>query len=106
MSIHKKEEEIAKLEEQLESLQSKSDDDWQKFLRFAFDFVDQMETTFLETSQENRLRCKQIMFPAGFYVNENKKVYTPEISPLITLVANKKDAKASNNSHLVRVKGL
>ena len=105
-SISKKENEISKLEEELENLHSREDDDWQKFLRFSFDFIDQMGTTFLEAKQENRLRCKQIMFPAGFFVNENKIVYTPGISPLITLLPIKKDAEASIKTHLVRVKRL
>lgn len=105
-SIRKKEEEIAELEERLENLQSKSDDDWRKFLRFAFDFVEHMGAAFLVTSQENRVRCKQIVFPAGFYVNKNNKVYTPEISPLITLLPKKKSTEVLNNSHLVRVTRL
>lgn len=44
--------------------------------------------------------------PVGFYLSAENKVYTPEISPLYGLEANKKDAEASLNSHLVRVKGL
>lgn len=57
-------------------------------------------------SPENRLRSKELVFPGRFYVNENKKVYTPEISPLITLAIKKKDTEVSDNSHLVRVTGL
>ncbi len=41
------------------------------------------------------------MFPAGFYVNADKKFYTPEKSLLITLLSNKKDAEAPLESHLV-----
>ena len=40
-----------------------------------------------------------MIFPAGFYVTENKKVYTPEVSPLITLVSKDK-------VQMVRVTGL
>ena len=105
-SMLEKEAQISELGKQVDSLEARADDDWQKFLRFAYGFVEHMGAAFLETSQENRLRCKQIMFPAGFYVNENKKVYTPEISPLITLLPTKKSTEVLQKSHLVRVKGL
>ena len=105
-SIHKKEEYIEELGDQFDSIQSEADHDWKKFLRFSYDFVEHMGATFLETSQDNRVRCKLIVFPAGFYVNENNKVYTPEISPLITLLPKKKDTAVSVNSHMVRIAGL
>ncbi|MGH7142257.1 MAG: recombinase family protein [Candidatus Saccharimonadales bacterium] len=105
-SILQKEQEIETLDEQLEELEKKSDVVWQKFLRFSFDFAENMGATFLEATPENRERCKQIMFPAGFCVNENKKVYTLEISPLITLVGNKKALAKDAKTHMVRVTGL
>lgn len=107
-AIGRKKNEVAVLEDDLEKLDRKDDNDKEEFLNFAFNFVKEMGTRFLDEglSQDNRIRCKQIVFPEGFYVNADKKVYTPEISPLITLVTKKKDAEASINSHLVRVTGL
>lgn len=70
-------------------------------LEFAFSFVDGMGSNFLDpelVSQENRLRCKNLVFPAGFYLDENSKVYTPEISLLYRLATKKKDAEASEDS--------
>lgn len=105
-SIEKKKSDITKLEKRLEELKSDAEEDWEEFLRYAYGFVDNMGRKFLETSKENRLRCKQIVFPAGFYVDANKKVYTPEISPLITLAAKKKSTEVLKNSQMVRVRGL
>lgn len=107
-AIEIKKAKVEELEANLDALQSKTDNDKEEFLRFAFGFVKNMGSRFLDESlsQDNRLKCKQIMFPAGFYVDQNNKVYTPEISPLITLATKKKDAEASDNSHLVRVTGL
>ena len=82
------------------------DSDKERFLRYAFNFANNMGSQFLSISQENRLRCKQVIFPDGFYLDENNNVYTPEISPLISLQTNKKDAVASNKAHMVRVQGL
>lgn len=105
-SIARKKTEVSELEQQLENLSNEADEDKERFLRFAFDFIDHMGDRFLEISQENRLRCKLIVFPAGFRWDEKDKVYTPEISPLIRLAAKKKDTEVSDNSHLVRVRGL
>ncbi len=105
-NISKKKLEVADLEDQLSKLKYKSDNDRERFLKFAFEFVGNMGGRFLEISPKNRLRCKQIVFPAGFYLDANNKVYTPEISYLIRLAASKKDLPITEKSSLVRVRGL
>jgi DNA invertase Pin-like site-specific DNA recombinase len=105
-SITKKKAEVTELEDELDGLASEADSDKEQFLQFAFNFLEDMGGQFLELSPENRLRCKQVIFPAGFYLDAENKVYTPEISPLITLAAKKKDTEVSDNSLLVRVRGL
>lgn len=107
-AIDNKKKEIAELESEHARLQSTADADKNKFLHFAFDFISNTSAHFLdpELSQENRIRCKQIIFPAGFRIDADNNVYTPEISPLYRLATKKKDAEASDNSHLVRVKRL
>jgi rubrerythrin len=84
-SIAKKKAEIADLEEELAKLSRKADNDHERFLRFAFAFIEQMGSRFLEISPENRVRCKLILFPAGFWLDAENKVYTPQISPLYGL---------------------
>lgn len=107
-NITKRKEEAQDIEDHLHKLTRKAEDDYERFLKFAFSFAADMSEKFLDplTSQENRLRFKQIVFPAGFRLDANKNVYTPEISPLYRLAANKKDAEASDFAHMVRVKGL
>ncbi len=105
-SIDEKKAEVKELESQLSKLDAEAEADQDEFLVFAFDFINTMGSKFLEISQEHRLRCKQIAFPAGFYLDENNKVYTPEISPLLSLATQKKDTEVSYNSLLVRVQGL
>ena len=105
-SITKKKEDIKNLKDKLAKLRSNADDDYANFLRFAYEFIDNMGNKFFEISRENRLRCKELLFPAGFYVNSHKKVYTPEISILIRLASNKKDLPKLEKSSLVRVQGL
>lgn len=105
-AIHKKKAELSDLENELHALSDQSEYDKEDFLRFALGFAQNMGRNFLVISQANRLRCKDIVFPAGFYVDESHRIYTPEISPLITLLPKKKSAEALENSHLVRVTGL
>ena len=101
-AIDQKKARVIDLEDQLTKLSNEADSDRNQFLRFAFNFVDNMGAKFLDpniVSKDNRLRCKDIVFPAGFYIDENDKVYTPEVSPLIRLVNSKQ-------SRMVRVTGF
>lgn len=101
-NIEKMKEQVEELENELSALTMKMDVDKDRFLRFAFDFANNMGERFLTITPENRAKCKQIVFPAGFYMDADKNVYTPEISPLITLATNKKDAEASDFTRMVQ----
>ncbi len=105
-SITDKKQEVIALENELSQLSKKADNDKETFLRFAFDFINNMSSKFLEISKENRLRCKLVVFPAGFYLDANNKVYTPEISPIYRLATNKKELPISEKSLVVRVRRL
>jgi DNA invertase Pin-like site-specific DNA recombinase len=107
-SITKKKAEVINLEEELEQIAGYADNDKDRFLRFAFDFVDTIGSRFLDPdlSKENRLRCKLILFPAGFCLSAENKVYTPQISPIYGLAATKKDLPKLEKSLLVRVRRL
>lgn len=105
-SIESKKEEVVRKENELCDLTQEAGYDKERFLKFAYDFIDNMGSRFLEIDKEDRLRCKQVVFPEGFYLDADNKVYTPKISPLITLQANKKDLSETEKSFLVRVPGL
>lgn len=105
-SIARKKEEIAELETKLTSTKNSADEKYDQFLLFAFDFVENMGNRYFEISRENRLRCKQLLFPEGFWLDDKKKVYTPKISVLYRLAGNKKDLPETEKSLLVRVRRL
>lgn len=107
--IEKNKQELVDYEKSLRDLSVTEASDKREFMEFAYDFIENMGSNFLDStvvSSENRERCKQIVFPAGFWVNEDNKVYTPEISELYRLATIEKDAEASDNSHMVRVTRL
>lgn len=105
-NIEKMKSQIAELEDQLTTLNEKSDTDKQRFLDFAFNFAINMQESFFSLTPEDAKKCKQILFPAGFYMDSDKNVYTPEISPLIRLATNKKAPEHTSEALLVRVKRL
>lgn len=105
-NIAMKKDELADLEDKLSTLKHEAESDKEKFLRFALDFVGNMSSKFMQLSRGDRQKCKQIIFPAGFYLDKDNKVYTPEISPLYRLAAYKRDTEVSQNVNMVRVQGL
>jgi len=105
-NIEKMKADVVEYEKQLDVLNKESDTDRQQFLDFAFDFAINMQDSFFTLTPDNAKKCKQIIFPAGFYMDDNKNVYTPEISPLIRLATSKKDTEVSSKARLVRVRRL
>lgn len=106
--IGKKKDELSDLEDQLLRLNSGEQSDKREFIRFALGFIQNTGNHFLEPylTKEHRIMCKQMLFPGGIYINPDGKVYTPKVSTFYRDEVNKKDAEASDNSHLVRVMGL
>lgn len=107
--VAKNKDTLTELEKQYESLQLSRQNDRGEFMEFAYQFIENIGDNFLNTdivSPENRDRCKQIIFPDGFYLNADNQVYTPRISELYRLAAKKKDTEVSDNSLMVRVTGL
>ena len=82
---------MQELEKETSGLTQKIHTDKEHFLKFAFSFVNNISNHFLSISPENRIKCRQIIFPSGFRIDGDKNVYTPKISPLYILAANKKD---------------
>lgn len=105
-SIAKKKQEIIALEDELERTLAGAKNLKDDFLKFAFHFLNNMGDEVLSLSPEDRQKCKQVIFPSGFRIDENKNVYTPEISPLYRLVTTKKDSPETGKSSMVRVRRL
>ncbi len=105
-AIEARKKDIVEAEEQLDQMQIASDKEKEQFLKFAFDFIGRMGTEFLSIPYEDRIRCKQVVFPGGLHVDAMGKVYTTEMSSLYRLAIKKKDTEVSKDSLVVRVKGL
>ena len=107
-SVIAKKEEMALLQDELHDLKNSADEDKESFMRFAFEFFSNTSAAFLDPSipQDARMQCKQSLFPSGFYLDSENKVYTPEISPFYRLAPNKKGTEVPEMSAMVRMAGL
>lgn len=95
---------ILETENDIETLNLEEEKDKADFLEFAFDYILKMSQRFFDESlsKENRTKCKQLIFPSGFYIDSNKKVYTTEISPLYRLATKQKDSPETEKSSMVQ----
>ncbi len=105
-AIDRKKLQVRELEDELKLITEKNDADVEEFLAFGLNFAKNLGNQFLTISPENRIKCKQLLFPDGFYLDKNEKVYTNEISILYRYGVNWSSSKKVKNSHLVRVRGL
>ena len=104
--LEKTRNEIEALTGKLEAVEKNLSKGRSDFLEFALEFIDNMGKHFFELPLEEIGVCKNILFPSGFWVDENKKVYTPEISLIYRERTLKMDAETSENALLVGRKRL
>lgn len=64
--------------------------DLTKFIKFALDYLENTKQNWWSLDKETMKRCKQIFYPSGIQLLENKKVYIPEISLVYRYETNKK----------------
>lgn len=79
IAIEALDEDIAVIKQQIESI-STIEQDFVEFVEFALNTVEGFREKFWELDQEHQVWCKQLLFPDGFSVSRDKKVYTPTIS--------------------------
>ena len=72
------------------------------FTNFALDYVNNWKNNWWSLDKETMQKCKQILFPAGFSMTQDKKVYTPEISLVYSYGSTK---KASVEADFTRLEG-
>lgn len=91
------------LEAQYEQFELNDTVEKERFIKFALEHAENMERHFIDLPKARLLQCKQMLFPAGFWIDQNKKVYTPEMSILTRLASTKKDLPDLEKSFMVRV---
>lgn len=93
-------EEIDAIQEQIASI-STIEKDFVEFVEFAIDTVENFRQKFWELDQEHQRWCKLLLFPEGFSVTREKKVYTPKISDFYRLNKNAPKDVSADFSNMV-----
>ncbi len=104
--LEQKSNEIADLQQKISAKRADYEWDYYDFADFAIDFANNLAKKFLELSPADVKRCKLLLFPDGFLVDDDFKVYTTKISPLYRLQETKNDPKGSKNVNLVPRVGI
>jgi len=76
------------------------------FVQFSLNFIYDLKNQWWQLDFEDMVRCKELLFPADFFIDYNLKVCTPEISPILRLACIKKDPKLHSESLLVELRGI
>ena len=88
--------EIEDVEQELVQAQN-TDDDFDKFVEFSLNYVDDLNAYWWDLTPDRRERCKQLTFPKGIFITPNKMVSTPEISIIYRYESMKKEPMKALN---------
>ena len=88
-------------ENELKSLEESLNYDKANFMKYALSTVDHMASEFPHLTLENKRKCKELIFPDGFFVTREKRVYTRSISPFYRVIDAKSGAETPDFTHLV-----
>ncbi len=82
--------EIKEVEKEISGA-SNVDMDFEAFVEFSLDYVDDLNTKWWDLTPDRRERCKQLVFPSGIFVDQNKRVSIPLISAIYRYESMKKE---------------
>lgn len=99
--IEQQDSEIQRAEDEIREITDNDDRNREEFVGFALRFADNLGRDFLNLLPNDAKKCKLLLFPDGFFVDENKKVYIPKISPFYRYRASKKASSDANLTNLV-----
>ncbi len=74
--------------------------DFDEFIGFAFDFMDNLKDKWWELDKATMKICKQLLFPSGIQLLPDKKVYIPEISIIYGGEDTKKASKEADFTNM------
>jgi DNA invertase Pin-like site-specific DNA recombinase len=96
---------IYEVEQEISSVKD-TEKDFTEFVAFTMKTIDGLQDDFWELDDEHMGWCKQLLFPEGFSVSRDKKVYTPVLSDFYRLATIQKDPTGSSKSTMVGDRGV
>jgi DNA invertase Pin-like site-specific DNA recombinase len=58
------------------------DSEMESFIEYSIGYTENLRSRYWTLDWDKRKKCELLLFPEGFYVNRQRKVYTPKLSPL------------------------
>lgn len=104
--IEAKTKQIEEIESKIQTITDSQNENKQNFIDYALNFADNLGAHFFELDPSLVKEFKLLLFPDGFFVNSDNKVYTTKISPFYRLREIKKSSEDDNLNLMVRVKRL
>jgi DNA invertase Pin-like site-specific DNA recombinase len=96
-SVCKIKAEIKDAEKELSTAKS-TDEDFNNFVNFSLNYVDDLNASWWDLTPDRRERCKQLTFPGGIFITKNKTVSTPLLSAIYRYENIKKEMAGSIKS--------
>ena len=80
--------------------------DFNEFIGYAFDIMDNLEMVWWRRDKPTMRVYKQMPFPRGIQLSQDKKVYIPEISPIYRYGSNEKAPEGAEFTNMEGPVGL
>lgn len=101
--IELRQKELEETENRITDIQDSEEQEKDKFIEFALEFADNLGSHFFELTPLEVKEFKLLLFPDGFFINSEGKVYTTKISPFYRLRETKKTPESVNLDLMVRL---
>ena len=96
-AIEDKEQEKLVIQADIKSY-SDVDTELEDFISYSINYTEELKAKYWSLDWDRRKRCELLLFPDGFFVTRQKKVYTPRVSPIYRDKTMKKEPQMALNS--------
>jgi DNA invertase Pin-like site-specific DNA recombinase len=96
-AIESKEQEKLALQADIKTF-SDVDTELEEFIAYSINYTEELKAKYWSLDWDRRKRCELLLFPDGFFVTRQKKVYTPRVSAIYRDKTMKKEPQMALNS--------
>ncbi|MFA5157860.1 MAG: recombinase family protein [Patescibacteria group bacterium] len=104
-SIEKKKAEIVELEKEITET-GNIENDFIEFVEFSVGYIKELKTNWWGLEHADKIECKLLISKQDIFINSVKKVYTPEISPILKLIRDIEMVKNDQKNDMVELRGV
>lgn len=98
-AIESKEQEKLAIQKDIQKY-SDVDSELEDFISYAINYTEELKAKYWKLDWDRRKRCELLLFPDGFFVTRQKKVYTPRVSSIYRDKTMKKEPQMALNSSI------